>query len=108
LSKNRGALWLQMYWMLTATDDEVNCFNLRCPNPDFVLPSRDKHDVGRPKMYCSTSCKNQAAQIRRRSGRAKTRTTKPRGAPAKSVDDEFSAFGRALQDTRDAVIRGDA
>jgi hypothetical protein len=102
LSKNRGALWLQMYWMLTATDDEVNCFNLRCPNPDFVLPSRDKHDVGRPKMYCSTSCKNQAAQVRRRAGRAKTRPTKPRDA---SADD--SAFRRAIQDARDAVIRGD-
>jgi hypothetical protein len=101
-----GALWLQMYWMLTATDDEVHCHNSRCPDPDFVLPSRDKHDVGRPKMYCSISCKNQAAQIRRREGRAKTRTTKPRGAPAKSADDESSAFRRVLKDARDAVIRG--
>jgi hypothetical protein len=89
-----GALWLQMYWMLTATD-EVRCHNDRCPNPDFVLPSRDKHDVGRPKMYCSTSCKNQAAQVRRRAGRAKTRPTKPRDA---SADD--SAFRRAIQDAR--------
>jgi hypothetical protein len=83
-----GALWLQMYWMLTATD-EVRCHNDRCPDPDFVLPSRDKHDVGRPKMYCSTSCKNQAAQVRRREGRAKTRSTKP---PAKSAADEFPAY----------------
>jgi hypothetical protein len=103
-----GALWLQMYWMLTATDGEVHCHNSRCPDPGFVLPARDKHDVGRPKLYCSTSCKNQAAQIRRREGRAKTRTTKPRGAPAKGADDEFPAFRRALQDTRDAVIRGEA
>jgi hypothetical protein len=102
-----GAMWLQMYWMLTARDDELRCLNPRCPKGNPVLPKLDKHDVGRPRKYCSTSCKNQAAQIRRRSGRAKTRSTRPRDASAKSVDDEFPAFRRALQDARDAVIRGD-
>jgi hypothetical protein len=94
--------------MLTAADDEIRCLNPRCPNGNPVLPKRDKYDVGRPQKYCSTSCKNQAAQIRRRSGRAKTRgkSTKPRDASAKSANDEYPAFRRALQNLRDTA-RGD-
>jgi len=100
-----GAMWLQMYWMLTATDDEIRCLNPRCPKGNPVLLGRDKHDVGRPQKYCSTSCKNQAAQIRRRSGHAKTRSTKPR-ASAIGVNDEYPAFRRALQNLRNTA-RGD-
>jgi hypothetical protein len=98
-----GAMWLQMYWMLTAEDEEVRCLNPRCPNGNMPLPSRDKHDVRRPQKYCSTKCKNQAAQIRRRSGRAKTRSTEPRDAGAKSANDEYPAFRRALQNLRDTA-----
>ena len=61
-----GAMWLQMYWMLTAREDEIQCLNSRCPNGNPVLPLRDKHDVGRPQKYCSLTCNNHAAQIRRR------------------------------------------
>jgi hypothetical protein len=102
-----GAMWLQMYLALTAEDDELRCLNPRCPKGNLPLPKRDKHDVGRPRKYCSTSCKNQAAQIRRRSGHAKTRSIRPRDASAKSADDEFSGFRHAIQNARDAVIRGD-
>ena len=100
-----GAMWLQMYKMLTATD-ELRCLNDRCPKGNPVLPERGEHDVGRPQMYCSTSCKNQAAQIRRRAGLAKTRPTKPRAKSGKG--DKFAGFRSALQGARDAVIRGDA
>jgi hypothetical protein len=101
-----GAMWLQMYLMLTATDDEFRCLNPRCPKGNPVLPRRDKHDVGRPQKYCSTACKNQAAQIRRRSGHAKTRATKPRDVGAESANDEYPAFRRALQNLRHKA-RGD-
>jgi hypothetical protein len=100
-------MWLQMYLMLTVEDDELRCLNPRCPFGNPKLPKRREHDVGRPQKYCTTSCKNQAAQIRRRSGHAKTRPTIPRDASAKSADDGFSGFRRAIQEARDAVIRGD-
>jgi len=97
-----GAMWLQMYLMLTVKDDELRCLNPRCPFGNPKLPKRREHDVGRPQKYCTTSCKNQAAQIRRRSGRAKTRSTKPR-ASAKGANDEYPAFRRALQNLRDTA-----
>jgi hypothetical protein len=101
-----GAMWLEMYWLLTVEDDEIRCRNERCPKGNPVLPKREKHDVGRPPEYCSKTCKNQAAQVRRREGRAKKRTTK---APAKKrAGDEYAGYRRGLQNVRDAVIRGDA
>ena len=102
-----GAMWLQMYWMLTAADDELRCLNPRCPDPDFVLSQGEAQGVGRPRKYCSETCKNQVAQRRRRAGHAKPRTTKPQDADAESAAED-SAFRRALRDARGAVIRGDA
>jgi hypothetical protein len=35
----------------------------RCPGPDCLVVVEQKHDVGRPRVYCSTRCRSAAYRV---------------------------------------------
>jgi hypothetical protein len=63
-----GAMWLQLFWRITAGDEDPLCENRDCPRDNPVL-TRASGTTGPRKRFCSDTCRARAHYIKRTVGR---------------------------------------
>ena len=81
-----GAMWLQMFWLLTATEEPQRCRNcdkiIAYEQPDQLMQGTKRNDrsggyrTRRDKRFCGKKCRNEHTYLTK---------TKPRRQAARSV-----------------------